>query len=256
MPNSISACCLTLLILSACRDEVVEKERVEEERVEKDCSDGVDNDTDGLMDCEDGDCFSDGYCNEDCTDGIDNNDNGQIDLEDDVCAISVQATGGSMRIQHSRMWEWSGYTGWRETTAAIAENVTGLLWVQNQVCTWTVDYARFERVQWGGDWQVSYDIDLFARRDNLQLSPDCPQFDHYFLPMYGVVHLSESQMFADWKGNRGDLWYQGTLFDSTSSEGSSPQDKSRWSVESWFFELGSGDVLYPPSDWKSPYNYN
>ena len=57
------------------------------------CQDGIDNDQDGLVDCEDGDCQeilsevctkaedSDALCN----DGIDNDGDGLIDCLDDEC---------------------------------------------------------------------------------------------------------------------------------------------------------------------------
>jgi len=49
------------------------------------CADGVDNDADGLIDCEDGDCFADAWCSEVCNDGIDNDGDHRIDCEDDNC---------------------------------------------------------------------------------------------------------------------------------------------------------------------------
>jgi hypothetical protein len=47
------------------------------------CSDGVDNDCDGLIDCEDSDCSS--YCQEICDNGIDDDQNGLVDCEDPGC---------------------------------------------------------------------------------------------------------------------------------------------------------------------------
>jgi len=49
----------------------------------EDCTDGADNDGDGLADCEDDDCVD--FCMEDCTDGIDNDGDGAIDCDDDEC---------------------------------------------------------------------------------------------------------------------------------------------------------------------------
>ncbi len=56
----------------------------------EDCDDGVDNDDDGLVDCEDPDCASDPACSgedEICDDGIDNDGDGAIDCEDSDCAL-------------------------------------------------------------------------------------------------------------------------------------------------------------------------
>ena len=47
------------------------------------CGDGADNDEDGATDCEDSDC--DGDCPEDCDDGRDNDGDGLLDCEDGDC---------------------------------------------------------------------------------------------------------------------------------------------------------------------------
>ena len=51
---------------------------------EDDCGDGVDNDEDGAVDCEDSDCEGDGACTEagSCDDGIDNDGDGNTDCDD------------------------------------------------------------------------------------------------------------------------------------------------------------------------------
>ncbi|MEE9374369.1 MAG: gliding motility-associated C-terminal domain-containing protein [Saprospiraceae bacterium] len=58
-----------------------------EENSEDICSDGIDNDEDGLIDCQDSECAS--FCPEDnsttCNDGIDNDGDGMIDCMDDSC---------------------------------------------------------------------------------------------------------------------------------------------------------------------------
>ena len=47
------------------------------------CDDGVDNDLDGNVDCEDSDCMDD--CVEDCSDGVDNDADSDVDCHDDEC---------------------------------------------------------------------------------------------------------------------------------------------------------------------------
>ncbi len=58
------------------------------------CSDGIDNDLDGLTDCADDDCASDIACTgpvpEVCTDGIDNDSDGMVDCADDDCASATE----------------------------------------------------------------------------------------------------------------------------------------------------------------------
>jgi len=57
--------------------------------VEKNCSDGIDDDRDGLIDCDDPDCGASPECpiayEKDCTDGIDDDGDGFIDCEDSDC---------------------------------------------------------------------------------------------------------------------------------------------------------------------------
>ena len=54
------------------------------------CSNGVDDDLNGKVDCMDTACQGSGLCDYefDCTDGEDNDDNGKIDCEDDICAAT------------------------------------------------------------------------------------------------------------------------------------------------------------------------
>ena len=53
---------------------------------EIDCADGVDNDMDGLLDCEDDECAADPACFEaDCADAADNDNDGLTDCADEDC---------------------------------------------------------------------------------------------------------------------------------------------------------------------------
>ncbi|MCA8960904.1 MAG: hypothetical protein KDC38_10350, partial [Planctomycetes bacterium] len=51
----------------------------------EDCTDGLDNDMDGLVDCDDPDCTNDPACPEICDDGVDNDADGAIDCADSEC---------------------------------------------------------------------------------------------------------------------------------------------------------------------------
>ena len=60
---------------------------------ETSCTDGVDNDGDGQIDCADSDCATNPACQvptteTSCTDGIDNDHDGQIDCADSDCATN------------------------------------------------------------------------------------------------------------------------------------------------------------------------
>ncbi len=57
------------------------------------CSDGMDNDEDGMADCDDSDCSNDAACLvEDCVDGIDNDGDNAIDCLDDDCTNDPSCT--------------------------------------------------------------------------------------------------------------------------------------------------------------------
>lgn len=67
---------------------------------ETNCSDGIDNDQDGDVDCEDSDCEGDPACpgeETDCSDGVDNDQDGDVDCDDADCAEDpiCQTTGES-----------------------------------------------------------------------------------------------------------------------------------------------------------------
>lgn len=67
-------------------------------RVREVCADGVDNDGDQAVDCDDPDCPCGGELygappmgpDEDCGDGIDNDGDGAIDCQDDDCSCGVR----------------------------------------------------------------------------------------------------------------------------------------------------------------------
>jgi len=73
---------------------------------EEACGDGVDNDGDGLIDCEDATCAGDATCFEDCEDGVDNDGDGLADCEDDECAGPNCHPGGVyVTVQGGLMYE-------------------------------------------------------------------------------------------------------------------------------------------------------
>ena len=62
-------------------------------RGEQDCTDTIDNDGDGTVDCADSDCANNLCCSFgtafecDVPDGIDNDGNGQVDCAEAVCSF-------------------------------------------------------------------------------------------------------------------------------------------------------------------------
>ena len=65
------------------------------------CSDGEDNDCDGLIDCEDPDCSASDYYTADCCNGQDLNGNGIIDDFNCRCADDSVCPGGQFCYTHS-----------------------------------------------------------------------------------------------------------------------------------------------------------
>ena len=71
--------------------------------VEFDCTDGVDDDGDGLVDCADPDCAADPACSgdddtsagpaEDCTNGVDDDADGDVDCADPDCSCDLNCGG-------------------------------------------------------------------------------------------------------------------------------------------------------------------
>jgi hypothetical protein len=61
---------------------------------ETSCTDGVDNDGDGVIDCGDSDCANDAACLPDtetsCTDGMDNDNDGKVDCNDSDCSAAPE----------------------------------------------------------------------------------------------------------------------------------------------------------------------
>ncbi|MEQ8979775.1 MAG: hypothetical protein RL846_17690, partial [Deltaproteobacteria bacterium] len=96
-----------LLLVAACRYEKPLSPVLGYERDDIACSDGIDNDRDGLTDCDDGDCLEvAGHCGDIiplapfferendllvCRDNIDNDDNGQFYCGDRKCQAIPEA---------------------------------------------------------------------------------------------------------------------------------------------------------------------
>ena len=58
------------------------------------CDNGIDDDNDGWADCSDSECYELAICIEICDNGIDDNNNGLVDGDDPQCTSSSGVTGG------------------------------------------------------------------------------------------------------------------------------------------------------------------
>lgn len=103
---------LLILALTACTGQA--EGEIDPDRPERACSDGVDNDEDGLTDCADDDCDADAVCEngeqgepEICDDGVDNDLDGQADCDDSDCA-DVAPCWWPETIEHQGDFDFEG----------------------------------------------------------------------------------------------------------------------------------------------------
>ena len=186
----------------------------------EDCFDSIENDCDGLLDCEDGDCATTNGCFEaDCNNNDDDDDDGQIDCLDDDCWTEskcvdhavAQVTGGSYRTGESlNVTAFSFYgssfiISSSRSSFIRATSATGVLKVYGDFgtrsCGWTVGSMSWAHLStYYGNQTVTG-----PSRTNFQVSSACPWTSTAFLP---------SQMKRS--GNKGLtktsslIWYQGT----------------------------------------------
>ena len=74
---------------------------------EYNCSDGIDDDYDGYIDCDDSDCMYDSFCMstsyEVCDDYFDNDGDGMVDCDDSDCMLDWDATVEEPLVQHQEV---------------------------------------------------------------------------------------------------------------------------------------------------------
>lgn len=58
------------------------------------CTDGIDNDNDGLIDCRDPECTNESNCPEICKNGVDDDADGLVDCDDDECLSDLGCPEG------------------------------------------------------------------------------------------------------------------------------------------------------------------
>ncbi len=176
----------------------------------EDCSSGVDDDCDGLLDCEDDDCVSASGCAEiRCDDGLDEDEDGHTDCEDDECwgdlacptiRMSQVTRGGRVEITSVVLSHWSRNdcpdelsTSQRTTTLvwwASASEVQGVLRVYEPgassvpSCSWGFDRLRsFGEEVRRRSWSVSSTSRGASQdRAGFWIAGGCGVYDSAFLP--------------------------------------------------------------------------
>ena len=234
--------------------------------------DGVDNDCDGLIDCEDGDTYVDPACGEAgaCLDFTDNDSDGLTDCDDDDCwaecadaPYRAQVSGGQMNLIHQRWWRYSriasiynpsiaNMTLASSNNTAVVHSATGTLqvlptpsWSGSPVasCHWSVATATLRYHGYGSDDHMIDSYTLYpAVRAGVTVDPGCGWTSSGFLPSSpapwaGKVMLLRWWMHGFWGSQ--DTWYAGAITRSMRTTTSStwltgyPSTRTWWnSVES------------------------
>jgi hypothetical protein len=143
------------------------------------CTNGADDDGDGLADCEDPDCVD--ACAEDCANGLDDDADGAIDCSDDECAGDAACSGRNPYtiVLDTYVWSTRVYVGPYIAAAYGADGVgylrasvsvtgtpdatgtpfacDGYTWAQSGATG--ADYAGFEYAPGGCGGACSYAFD-------------------------------------------------------------------------------------------------
>jgi hypothetical protein len=155
-----------------------------DDAVGEQCANNTDDDLDGLVDCEDADCFTDAACVElDCADGADGDGDGRVDCEDEDCwdqgceTYLVQVTAGSYTrvfdgIAGRDALDRPSYFNLEQTLRAT--QVEGVLTLSSTTCTWTADTLTFEQRLQGDTLAELVPTSDRVVSNNVAVSPGCP----------------------------------------------------------------------------------
>ena len=207
----------------------------------EDCRNGQDDDGDGLLDCEDGDCIDALVCQELCENGLDDNLDGLIDGEDPVCwtlppsaasapTVHARVAGGGAWKRHETGFQKSGFfsgcltwfTSISSSADVVLDSAYGTAWVTTSLasspttCTWQATDIRFSSARqekWVQPFSMSTrtkvrDLRLGAlSRGGSWVDSGCPVAASAFLPT-GLRRSGDGHVGAtssgSWVGRR---WY-------------------------------------------------
>ena len=219
------------------------------------CGSNIDEDCDGLVSCEDGDCMAD--CIEDCEDGTDNDEDGLVDCEDDDCMVAlvcgsvvVQRWGGTYRVS----FDSKRFTPLDRLTATIvADSMSGVVQTVSDSgavlnsCSWSLQETRFEVSSSANTfWIGSLDA---PTRSGFTIDSGCRFSDSEFLSSWennafilGSPHgrIWLPMFWTGWNGNSSarHTRYSGVLQSSSSNNFTSSRSGWRhYSLSSLSFEI-------------------
>ncbi len=207
----------------------------------EDCSDGIDNDSDGLLDCEDGDCATDPACVElDCDDGQDSDNDGFTDCDDEDCwgngcavVMAKLETASGLRVENrnheTEEYGGPGCNGTSSTYSLMFQN----LQPEGFVRTMSVSGTTWNTCDWSAatsNWfaQTSSGAGVGAvSRSGVNIEPGCPNATADLLPQYlSFQYLGQSFDIRTGPNGSGPIWFDFSVYPqqsfSTSTTWSSP----------------------------------
>ncbi len=137
---------------------------------EADCSDGLDDDGDGAVDCDDDDCRALPVCTpEDCGNGVDDDADGDVDCDDDECTASqcMMTCGVDIDLGSALGAVWAGTTvgAGNDITAECADGSEG----SDVIFSWRAGEQRCVVIDtFGSEYDTS-----------LHVHGPCPGFEEY-----------------------------------------------------------------------------
>ena len=209
------------------------------------CGDGVDDDCDGLLDCEDADCVEDPGCVElACANVTDDDHDGLIDCEDPDCQLTavscmphgVTVLGGRMELTDHALGGGLFTTSWSRTVRVELYDVFGEVRVRSSAgatmstCAWSFTRGGFAHQShgWSGPVSSASSSSLWStgsssaltpiRRSGFRIQPGCALQTSGFLPAAFLVRHDAAHLAGPLRGQHyvtGDRWYDGPVVDQS-----------------------------------------
>lgn len=204
----------------------------------EDCSDGVDQDCDGLLDCEDADCLT--ACVEDCEQSGDEDGDGYADCLDEDCwgvagcgRPEIQVTGGSVSVWRAQYLYASG-PRFRHHYANFFP--TGRIQQGSESCQWS---GRFFA---SASWSSPQSVNSMARVSSVVSSACGIPLGSSWLPPASSLTWDSGQVLR-----LGEAWYvpgsaYGTQTSTWSFSHTSASEGGWGEIRSYSMPLSLGEL--------------